>query len=104
MTIIPTSQSDIAEVRDQLTVDYADGKYLNVVSSNLGMQRPPFGFSDATWRALVRVLALQYKQITTKFEAVLSIILGSRSVVRLLRTCLQERSMRYLLILNSFHK
>jgi hypothetical protein len=78
MTIIPTSQSDIAEVRDQLTVDYADGKYLNVVSSNLGMQRPPFGFSDATWRALVRVLALQYKQITTKFEAVLSIILGPK--------------------------
>ncbi len=78
MTIIPTSQSDIAEVRDQLTVDYADGKYLNVVSSNLGIQRPPFGFSDATWRALVRVIALQYKQITTKFEAILSIILGPK--------------------------
>lgn len=78
MTIIPTSQSDIAEVRDQLTLDYADGSHLNVVSSNLGLQRPPFGFSDATWRALARVLGLQYKQITTKFEAVLAIILGPK--------------------------
>lgn len=76
--IIPTSQSDIAEVRDQLSVDYADGKYLNVVSSNLGLQRPPFGFTDAQWRALVRVLGLQYKQITTKFEQVLAIILGPK--------------------------
>lgn len=76
--IIPTSQSDIAEVRDQLSVDYADDKYLNVVSANLGLQRPPFGFSDATWRALVRVLALQYKQVTTKFEQVLSIVLGPK--------------------------
>lgn len=76
--IIPSSQSDIAEVRDQLSLDYADGKYLNVVSSNIGLQRPPFGFSDAMWRALVRVLGLQYKQITTKFEQVLSIILGPK--------------------------
>ena len=76
--IILTSQSDIAEVRDQLSVDYADAKYLNVVSANLGLQRPPFGFSDATWRALVRVLALQYKQVTTKFEQVLSIVLGPK--------------------------
>lgn len=76
--IIPTSQSDIGEVRDQLTLDRADGKYLNVVAANLGLQRPPFGFSDATWRALVRVIALQYKQVTTKFEAVLEIILGPK--------------------------
>lgn len=76
--IIPTSQSDIAEVRDQLLLDRADGKYLNIVSANLGIQRPPFGFSDATWRALVRAMALQYKQVATKFEAVLEIILGPK--------------------------
>lgn len=77
MSIISV-QSDIAEVRDQMSLDYADGKYLNVVTANLGLQRPPFGFSDAQWRALARVIALQYKQIETKFEAVLSIILGPK--------------------------
>lgn len=77
MSIIST-QSDIAEVRDQMSLDYADGKYLNVVTANLGLQRPPFGFSDAQWRAIARVIALQYKQIKTKFEAVLDIILGPR--------------------------
>lgn len=77
MSIIST-QSDIAEVRDQMSLDYADGKYLNVVTANLGLQRPPFGFSDAQWRALARAIALQYKQIETKFEAVLSIILGPK--------------------------
>ena len=71
-------QSDIAEVRDQISLDYADDKYLNIVSANLGLQRPPFGFSDAQWRALTRVIALQYKQIKTKFEAALEIILGPR--------------------------
>lgn len=76
--ILPTSQSAISEVRDQLSLDFADGKYLNVISSNLGLQRPPFGFNDATWRALVRVLALQYKQVSTKFEQVLSIVLGPK--------------------------
>jgi len=77
MSIIST-QSDIAEVRDQMSLDYADGKYLNVVTANLGLQRPPFGFSDAQWRAIARVIALQYKQIKTKFEAVLEIILGPK--------------------------
>ena len=77
MSIIST-QNDIAEVRDQMSLDYADGKYLNVVTANLGLQRPPFGFSDAQWRALARAIALQYKQIATKFEAVLSIILGPK--------------------------
>lgn len=76
--IIPTSQSDIAEVRDQLSIDYADGKYLNAVIANLGLQRPTSGFDDATWRALGRVVALQHKQVTTKFEQILSIILGPK--------------------------
>lgn len=75
MSIIST-QSDIAAVRNEMSLDYADGKYLNVVTSNLGLQRPPFGFSDAQWRAIARAIALQYKQIKTKFEAVLEIILG----------------------------
>lgn len=72
------SQSQIAEVRDQLSLDYSDGKYLNVATANLGITRPPWGFSDDTWRAIVKSLALQAKQITTKFHDLLSILLGPR--------------------------
>ncbi|NJL55181.1 hypothetical protein HC928_08325 [bacterium] len=70
------NQSAIGEVRDQLSLDFADGEYLNRLSANLGLTRPPFGFSDATWRALVRVIALKHKQVLPKFKEILSIILG----------------------------
>ena len=69
-------QSDIAEVRDQLSLDFADGEYLNVIGRNLGMDRPTLGYTDDVWRALVKTLALEYKQIATKFRDVLSIIFG----------------------------
>lgn len=76
-------QSDIAEVRDQLSLDYADDKYLNIVGNNYGLRRADvdissLNFDDNTWRALVKVIALQYKQILTKFEQILEIILGPK--------------------------
>lgn len=73
-----TVQSAISEVRDEMSLDFAEGKYLNRVAANLGLQRPPFGFNDATWRALAKAIALQPKQIATKLEEVLTIILGPR--------------------------
>lgn len=69
-------QSDIAEVRDQLSLDFADGSYLNVISQNLGMDRPVLGYTDDSWRALVKLLALEYKQISNKFRDVLAVIFG----------------------------
>lgn len=69
-------QSDIAEVRDQLSLDFADGEYLNVIGQNLGLDRPILGFDDDRWRALVKTLALEYKQIATKFRDVLEIVFG----------------------------
>ena len=78
MTII-TNQSAINEVRDQMSLDHADGSRLNNVTGNLGLSRPPFGFDDATWRAIAKVLALQHKQIRTKFEDVLSILYGPKT-------------------------
>jgi hypothetical protein len=72
------NQSAIAETRDQLSLDFSDGEYLNALSANLGMTRPTFGFTDDTWRALVKALALQFKQIVTKFHDVLEILLGPR--------------------------
>jgi len=71
-------QSAIAEVRDQLSLDFADGKYLNRIGYNLGMRRPVYGFTNDQWRALIKVLALQYKQIVTKFQDALEIVLGPR--------------------------
>jgi hypothetical protein len=71
-----TVKNAIEEVRDQLSLDYADGQYLNNLSANLGLDRPPFGFSDDTWRAVVRILALQPKQIRQKFIDVLEVIFG----------------------------
>lgn len=74
-------QSKIKAVRDELSLDFAEGKYLNAISSNLGLIRPKFGFSDDTWRALVRTLALQEKQVLKKFEDVLTIMLGPKKSV-----------------------
>ena len=77
-------QSDLAEVRDQLSLDYADDKYLNVIGNNLGIRRTDIDFTstlsfdDNTWRALVKVIALQYKQVLTKFEEILEIVLGPK--------------------------
>lgn len=71
-------QSDINEVRDQLSLDFADGEYLNVISRNLGMDRPVLGFTEDSWRAVVKILALEYKQISNKFRDVLEVIFGPR--------------------------
>lgn len=73
---VNVNQSAIAEVRDQMSLDFADGEYLNVVSQNLGMERPILGFDDDTWRALVKQLALEYKQLYTQFYKMMEIIFG----------------------------
>lgn len=78
---ISIQQSAIKEARDQLFLDFSDGERLNVVSSNLGLARPAFGFSDDTWRAVAKVLGLNYKQITSQFAQILSIIFGPQKTV-----------------------
>jgi hypothetical protein len=70
------NQSAIAEVRDQLFLDTADDNRLNVVSANLGMYRPVFGFTDDMWRALVKKMALQPKNVHKIFRDILDITVG----------------------------
>ena len=70
--------SDIQEVADSISLDYASDKFLNVVTANLGIRRPVFGFSDSVWRAVVKAIALRYKQVISAFEEVMTIILGPR--------------------------
>lgn len=73
-----TIKSAIAEVRDQLCLDTADGEKLNIVTNNLGFPRNVNGFSDDVWRAIIRLLSIQNKLTVTKIEAVLSVILGPK--------------------------
>ncbi len=73
---IHSPQSEIKNVRDQLFIDTAEGKYLNALSANLGINRPIIGFTDRVWRAIVKQIALDHKQIWTQFRNVLAIILG----------------------------
>jgi hypothetical protein len=73
---IEKDQSAIKEVRDQLSLDRADDKHLNVVTGNLGMPRPVIGFTDDLWRAVVKQIAVDYKQIRTQFAALLAILFG----------------------------
>ena len=71
-------QSAIAEVRDQLSLDYADGKYLNRVGANLGLARPKTRWDDDHWRAIVKAIALDKKQVRSKFEEILAIRFGPK--------------------------
>ena len=74
---MPVVKSAINECRDQLFLDRADGKYLSTVSSNLGVERPILGFAyDDLWRAVVRRLAIDTRQITTVFRDLLDIMIG----------------------------
>jgi len=76
------AKSAIQEVRDQLFLDTADGKYLSHVSANLGVIRPMFGFSDDDiWRAIVRRIAADYRQIENVFHDIMTIILGPQKTV-----------------------
>ncbi len=70
------NQSAIREVRDQMSLDHADGKHLNIVTANLGITRPIIGFTDDVWRAIVKQIAVEFKQIVTQYHKLLAIIFG----------------------------
>lgn len=70
------NQSAIAETRDQLFLDTADGMRLDVVASNLGMSRPSVTIGDDEWRAVTKLVALQPKQIRNAFIRMLEICAG----------------------------
>lgn len=71
-----TNQSAIQETRDQLFLDTADGGRLDIVTSNLGLDRPGFGFEDDEWRAIAKLVSLQPKQIRNAFLRMLELCLG----------------------------
>ena len=72
------NKSAISEVRDQLSLDFADGEYLDNIAQNLGLHEHLFSFDDDIWRALVKLLALEYKQVATKFVDVMDLLFGPK--------------------------
>lgn len=75
-------KSAIQEVRDQLFLDRADGEFLSVITDNLGLPRPDRGFaSDDLWRAIVRRLALDTRQVENVFRDLLALIFGPQKTV-----------------------
>jgi hypothetical protein len=76
---IKINQSAIAEAKDQLFLDTADGQRLNNVSSNLGLFRPILGIgSDAEWRAIVKKIAHNPKLIQRVFRHIIECCIGPR--------------------------
>lgn len=74
------TKSAIRQVRDQLYLDTAEGKYLTAVTNNIGLDRPKFGMTDdAKWRAIARRLALDTRQIEGVFRDLLTIIFGPKT-------------------------
>lgn len=73
---VDKTQSALKEVRDQLFLDTADGVRLDVVTSNLGLDRPEAGLTDDEWRALAKQIALQPKLIRNAFYRTLEVCLG----------------------------
>lgn len=69
-------QSDLNKVRDDLFLDTATDSRLDVVTSNLGLHRPSFGFSDTHWRAVGRALAAQPKNVIPTFHKILNVCVG----------------------------
>lgn len=70
------AKSAINEARDSLFLDTAEGARLDVVTSNMGLHRPTFGFNDDHWRAVGRVLALRPKNIKLVFSKILEVCVG----------------------------
>ena len=75
-------KSSIREVRDQFFLDRAVSKYLSNVTSNLSFERPVLWFSDdSLWRAVIRRISLDYRQIANLFYDLLTEIFGPQKTV-----------------------
>ncbi len=74
-------QSAIKEVRDQLFLDTADGVRLNVVTSNLGLDRPLTGIDDDEWRAIAKSIGLQPKLVRNAFVRLLEVCVGPKKTL-----------------------
>lgn len=77
--MITPPKSAIQEARDQLFLNHAVNEYLTAVTTNLGIKRPKYGMAnDDLWRAVVRRIALDTRQVLGVFVDVLTLLFGPR--------------------------
>ncbi len=69
-------KSALESLRDELFLDTADGKYLDVIGENLGVFRPQGGIDDETWRRVLRVVLMAPKMVPARLEALLAVLAG----------------------------
>lgn len=72
-------RAQILEVKDQLYVQTADGKYLSARGQSYGVERPSgIGMSDDDYRELIPVMSFVPKQIRQPIQELLRIWYGER--------------------------
>ncbi len=69
-------RSALESARDELFLDTADGKYLDVIGENFGVFRPKGGIDDDTWRQVLRVVLMSPKLVEERFAALLGVLSG----------------------------
>lgn len=69
-------QGAIDQVRDELFVDRADGRYLDTIGENFGVFRPRAGVDDETWRQVLRLVMMAPKTTEQRVLALLEALLG----------------------------
>ncbi len=69
-------QGAIDQVRDELFLDRADGRYLDVIGENFGVFRPRAGVDDDTWRQVLRLVLMSPKTTAERLVALLDALLG----------------------------
>ncbi len=69
-------QGAIDQVRDELFVDRADGRYLDTIGENFGVFRPRAGVDDETWRQVLRLCMMAPKTTEERLLALLDVLLG----------------------------
>lgn len=68
----------IKETKDQIFVDTASARYLDMLASNVGVSRgPELGIEDADFRKLIPVLSYYPKQVRKTLIALLDVFWGS---------------------------
>ena len=70
-------RSALDQVRDELFLDRADGRYLDVIGENHGVFRPRAGIDDETWRKVLRLVLMAPKTVQERFEALFEALIGN---------------------------
>lgn len=66
----------IQDVRDELFLDGATGKYLDTIGQNHGYERPRAWMGDETWRRVLRLVMMAPKTVQERFERLLDVLVG----------------------------